>query len=591
MMTSRIREFFRSASARGCKRGRAGKLIAWKICAVFLLCAGTAIAAPAQTYTILALSAPPDNFGQGNLVQGTDGNFYVVGSFDAVLKVTRAGALTTLASFPQGSSANSLLLGTDGNFYGTTMYGGAYGYGTIFKITPAGALTTLYSFCAQSGCTDGSGPSGLFEGTDGNFYGTAASGGVYNVLCNGGTCGTLFRLTPGGAFTTMYALCSLPNCTDGATPSGLIQAADGNFYGSTTGGGLNTGPGCNTWEWSLTHCGTIFRITPSGTLTTLYNFCSQANCADGIQPSGLVEAADGNFYGVTAAWLIPDGIGLYGTVFKIAPSSALTTLNDGVAPSLNGTLIQATDHNFYSTMPRGGYSIGYGTILQITPTGSLIDLIDLGSGLGEFPYDRLLQSTDGNIYGTTWDGAGYSQRRCRPFPAASCGVFFRLSVGLASFVSFIRNSGAVGATAQILGQGFTGTSSVSFDGIPASFTIESDTYLTATVPAGATTAPVIVTTPSGTLKSNQLFRVTPQIFSFSPENGPVGTSVVITGESFTGANDVLIGCDSNQTPMSFTVDSDTQITAIVPAGAVSGKIGVKTRGGTVSSATGFGITN
>jgi hypothetical protein len=122
---------------------------------------------------------------------------------------------------------------------------------------------------------------------------------------------------------------------------------------------------------------------------------------------------------------------------------------------------------------------------------------------------------------------------------------------------------------------------------PAAFTVKSDTYLTATVPSGATTGKVTVTTPSGTLKSNKIFRVTPQILSFSPTSGPVGTKVVITGESFTGASGVTLAC---KWPMSFTVDSDTQITAIVPSDGTTGEIAVVTPGGRVETTAKFTVT-
>ncbi len=135
---------------------------------------------------------------------------------------------------------------TDGNFYGTTYSGGAgiYGNGTVFKITPTGTLTTLYSFCTQSGCADGDNPAaGLVQGTDGNFYGTTTGGGANNG-------GTVFKITPTGTLTTLYSF----DFTDGRTPfAGLVQATDGNFYGTTVSGGASAD-------------GTVFSLTgPSST--------------------------------------------------------------------------------------------------------------------------------------------------------------------------------------------------------------------------------------------------------------------------------------------------------------------------------------
>jgi uncharacterized repeat protein (TIGR03803 family) len=222
------------------------KLSSWK--AIFLLCvfcAVTAISSPAQTFTTLV------NF------NGTDGN-----------------------------SPNGLVQGADGNLYGTTESGGAYGgggdcgSGTVFQITPTGALTTLYSFGAQTNCVDGADPyAGLVLATDGNFYGTTWAGGANND-------GTVFKITPGGTLTTLH---SFDLYTDGCCiASGLVRATDGNFYGTTSYGGAKNG-------------GTVFKISPGGTLTTLYSFCSQTNCTDGSGPfASLVQATNGRLYGTSS---------------------------------------------------------------------------------------------------------------------------------------------------------------------------------------------------------------------------------------------------------------------------------------------------
>jgi uncharacterized repeat protein (TIGR03803 family) len=256
------------------------KLGGWKsICAVLVLCTAT-INSRGQTYvTLHSFNSTDGNDPLGALVQGVDGNLYGTtrfgGSFNSgsIFKITPGGTLITLFSFcaqtscPEGREAGApLALGTDGNFYGTTTTGGANGSGTVFKITPAGGLTTLYSFCSQANCADGNNVvAGLVQGTDGNFYGTASGGGVggfYN--------GTVFKITPAGVLTTLYSFCPLGfSCTDGVGPSaGLVQGTDGNFYGTTTDGGAHQG-------------GTVFKITPRGTLTTLYSFCALASCADG----------------------------------------------------------------------------------------------------------------------------------------------------------------------------------------------------------------------------------------------------------------------------------------------------------------------
>jgi uncharacterized repeat protein (TIGR03803 family) len=148
----------------------------------------------------------------------------------------------------------------------------------------------------------------LVQGPDGNFYGTTVAGGAN---CARPHCGTVFKITPAGKLTTIYSFCTQPGCADGNDPyAGLVQATDGNFYGTTTGGGANCAiPG---------NCATVFKITPAGTLTTLYTFCSKTNCPDGNDPyAGLVQATDGNFYGATNA----GGPKNLGTVFKITPGA------------------------------------------------------------------------------------------------------------------------------------------------------------------------------------------------------------------------------------------------------------------------------
>jgi len=194
----------------------------------------------------------------------------------------------------------------------------------------------------------------------------------------------------------------------------------------------------------------------------------------------------------------------------------------------------------------------------------------------------LVQATNGNLYGTTVIGGNLP---CSP--NNGCGVVYSLDVGLGSSVALVRDSGKVGGTGGILGQGFTGTTSVSLNGTPANFTVVSDTFIKATVPAGGTTGPVTVTTPSGTLTSNKVFRVTPQLLSFDPPSGPVGTQVTITGVSLTQTEGVGFG---NRVPAQFTVNSDTQVTATVPSGAKTGKVGIETKGGIAISSGTFTIT-
>lgn len=439
----------------------------------------------------------------------------VFGGFLFLVLSLPAQTFTSLHSFDGSDGAfpmAPLVQATNGKLYGTTSVGGdnansfcsSGGCGTILEITAGGKLTTLYNFnfgCGYSGCGGNFYPyAGLIQATDGNFYGTTSQGGD-NCITGYYGCGTIFKITPSGTLTTLY---NFTGDGDGGDPvASLIQATNGNFYGTTYGGGDGYG--------------TIFTITPSGTLTTLYSFgCSQiGGCRDGVYPAaGLIQAADGNFYGTTSGGTA-DGNKVGETVFKITPSGTLTTLysftggSDGGAPMAG--LIQATDGNFYGTSSEGGAN-GGGTVFKITPSGALTTLYSFCSQNfctdGQDPAAALVQNTNGNFYGTTVYGG--SADSCLDGNAkVACGTVFSLSVGLHPFVETQPTSGKVGAFVKILGTDLTGATSVTFNGKAAKFKVVSASLITTRVPTGATTGYVEVKTPKGTLKSNVVFRVKP----------------------------------------------------------------------------------
>jgi len=315
-------------------------------------------------------SASSGSSPNGTLVQGTDGNFYgtttyggTLGGYGTVFKVSPTGTFTLLHTFSSSDGAfpyAGLVQGSDGNFYGTTEEDGTSLYGTVFKITPSGTLTTLHNF---GGGSDGANPyAALVQGSDGNFYGTTKAGGTFGE-------GTIFKITSAGTLTTLYTF----STTYGAYPyAALIQGTDGNFYGTTISGGANS---CN--------CGTVFKVTSAGVLTTLHSFSN----TDGETPyGGLMQYTNGTFYGTTTS----GGSYGYGTVFslstglsafvKTVPTSGPvatsvtilgTNLTGATKVTFNGTsatFTVASPYKITTKVPTGATT---GTVKVTTPSGTL----------------------------------------------------------------------------------------------------------------------------------------------------------------------------------------------------------------------------
>jgi uncharacterized repeat protein (TIGR03803 family) len=317
---------------------------------------------------------------------------------------------TNLHSF--GSSPNDglevdagLAKGSDGNFYGTTFAGGI-GVGTVFRISPSGTYTTLYSFLSVP--NDGKYPeAGLVQGSDGDLYGTTLRGGTNEH-------GTVFRISSSGSYTSLYSFLSVPG--DGYYPfDALVQGSDGSLYGTTEFGGSGGK-------------GTVFRIGPSGTYTQLYSFAGPPR--DGADPEvGLVQGSDGSFYGTTY------GGGTYntGTVFRISPSGSYTSLYSFGSSSIDGEnpfamLVQGSDGNFYGTTYYGG-TYNTGTVFRISPSGSYTSLYSFaGSPNDGYEPHALVQGSDGSFYGTTLVGG--TSTNCGI--GVGCGIVFKLTVPLSS---------------------------------------------------------------------------------------------------------------------------------------------------------------
>jgi uncharacterized repeat protein (TIGR03803 family) len=311
------------------------------------------------------------------VIQGTDGDFYGMTYYGGanntgvIYKVTASGVFTLLHSFASatdgGKPSSNLVQGTDGNFYGTAQLGGANNDGTIFEMTPGGVFTVLHSFAG----TDGAAPSAaLVQATDGNFYGTTVEYGTGCAPAPSG-CGTIFKITSGGTFTLLH---SLSGSTDGKFPNtALVEGADGNFYGTSYIGGVN-------------NQGTLYRISPSGTYALLHSFSGTAS--DGNGPlGGLVLGSDGNFYGTASA----TGTKFNGTVFSIGTSGAFTLLHsftgapsDGNFP--NAGVVQGADGNFYGTTYEGGANggaTGIGTVYKLIPASALTAPVALSASISQ----------------------------------------------------------------------------------------------------------------------------------------------------------------------------------------------------------------
>jgi len=444
-----------------------------------------------------------------------------------------AQTFKTLDSFDNADGAApwaTLVQGSDGSLFGTTQNGGntacALGCGTIFQITSNGTLT-MFSFDA----TNGSDPyAGLVQTADGDFYGVTSTGGTGNGggLC-ATNCGTVFKITPGGKLTTLHNF----DWTDGASPTGtLIQATDGNIYGTTQIGGASGS-------------GSIFKMTSSGTFTTLYSFTGGA---DGALPvAGLIQATDENLYGTT--WGYGDHNQNDGTVFKITLSGTLTTLHsfeltDGALPFAG--LVQATDGDFYGATEEGG-TYNYGTIFKMTPKGKLTTLHSFSGGTdGDTPISTLIQATDGNFYGTTsYDGAH-----------PNFGTVFAItpSGNLTTLHNFDSTDGSYpyAGLVQATSGGFYGATFAG--GSSSACEFGCGTVFSLSVGLG----PFVKTVPAA---------------------GKVGAAERILGTNLTGATSVTF----NGTAAVFTVGSASEITTTVPAGATTGTVQVVTLSGTALS--------
>ncbi len=360
-------------------------------------------------------STADGGFPYASLVEGSDLNLYgTTGSGGShfggtIFRSTLGGQVATLYNFPAGSYPQAPLMQySNGIFYGTTEAGGTNAVGDVFRLTASGpSVAVEYSF---TGSTDGAEPvAGLVKGVDTNLYGTALYGGTNDF-------GSVFKVTSAGKFTGLY---SFTGGDDGAYPlAGVIQGSDGNFYGATV-------------EAGAYGFGTVYKLSSSGTFTTLYAF----DYTNGANPeASLVQGADGALYGTATS----GGPGGYGTVFRVTTNGQLTTL--AAFNSTNGgfptaELAQGTDGNLYGTTSANGMG-GWGTAFKVTTNGSLQTLLWFDGLNGATPYSGLVQASDGRFYGATAQGgAGFN-----PSAGGGGGTIFQITVPIFNTNLIVKSS-------------------------------------------------------------------------------------------------------------------------------------------------------
>jgi len=421
--------------------------------------------------------------------QGRDGSLYTTvsgfgttsnnGSVLKTLIGLKGSRVIHAFSTSDGTNPEAgLTLAIDGDFYGVTTFGGSSEAGVLFKITAGGTYTILHEFSGQS---DGGYPvPSPVQASDGNLYGATGIGSLDG--------GTIYRFNPlTSTFTTIFSFS--PNGSQGKQISApLMQGSDGNLYGVTVAGGTNS-------------CGTVFVISTSGSLLQTYSFPCGAGGSSPVSP--LVQAPDGNFYGTT---LLGGNISSQGeckpgcgTIFRMT-NGVVSTLysfsgfpNDG---DLQYGLTLGSDGNLYGVSGAGGLQ-DLGTLYEISTNGQYKLLYSFVKEIGSNPSAPMLQDTTGKFYGTAGRGGRNGQ-----------GSLYSLDMGLGPFIALVRYTGRIGQSMQILGQGMTGLTAVTINGVAATtFKVVSDTYMTAIIPTGATTGPVVVNTPKGTLTSNHSLRI------------------------------------------------------------------------------------
>jgi len=470
---------------------RTGPLLASLV--VFLLSLFTTATAQNSTANISVLfSFPcdssgvcPDGYFPYSLTEGADGNLYGVAvgggtglnAQGTVFKITPSGQFTLIYSFaemsdgslPFGASPERVLEGTDGFLYGSALVDGAFGWGTIFKLSKSGVIQDLHDFCSTLTCTDGASPSFLSQALDGNLYG---------VTANLPPTAVLYRLSTAGAFKVLHTF-DTGTQLDGTGVFNFIQAPDGNFYGTTVAGSQS-----KTFN-------TVFRFTPG---TDTYKILHSFNLPN-VAQSGLVLASSGELFGLQTNSNLYQ-ISLAGAYKEIGPVST-TKFADG-------HILQASDGNLWGDFV-GGDCGDQGIVFAATTAGSVLQNVVFNCNTDGQQVGSMIQAADGKFYGVTSGNGGASTN------SITNGTIWSIDAGLPPpvphVVNFFPTTGAVGTTVLLQGAHFVGTTAVSVNGVNATFKLLTANYISLTIPSGATTGKITVANAGGKTTSAKSFTV------------------------------------------------------------------------------------
>ncbi len=431
-------------------------------------------------------SVCPDGFFPLSLNEGADGNFYGVAAGGGtglnaqgtVFKITPSGHISMIYSFaelpdgslPFGASPESVIQGTDGFLYGTTLVDGRFGFGTVFKLTTAGVIADLHDFCSTQFCADGAYPSFLTQALDGNFYGsTGPSGAPADIL---------YRINSVGTFKVLHTF-DTKGHLDGGGTFGFTQASDGKFYGATVAGSQNT------------PFNSVFRFTPG---TGAYKILHPFNWPN-IAQSGLVLASTGELFGLQTN----------SNLYQISTKGAYSEIGAlSPTPYADGHILQASDGNLWGDF-QGGDCGEQGMVFSATTAGSVLQSLIFNCNSDGQQLEGMFQAADGKFYGVT-SGSGVPST-----DSVTNGTIWSIDAGLPppspTVVSFSPAKGAVGTKVLVQGAHFVGTTAVSFNGVSAAFTLLTGKYISVNVPSGATTGKIAVTNAGGTTKSSKSFVV------------------------------------------------------------------------------------